>query len=92
MVVVVVGLASTCCIGGQEEAGGAGCRQAGRQSRRNPVAARPARCLLLAPARRDTKDTPRRGARFLGHKIKVDKNKQTAQRFGTRDSSGKTHH
>ena len=97
MVVVVVGLASTCCIGGQRGGSRRRAGQAGRQHQSwNPVVARPARCplpLLLGPG---TKDTPRRGARFLGHKIKVHvqrENKWNTQRFGTRDSSSdKTHH
>ena len=96
LLMVVVGLASTCCIGGQRGGSRRRAGQAGRQHQSwNPVVARPARCPLLLLLGPGTKDTPRRGARFLGHKIKVDvqrENKWNTQRFGTRDSSGKTHH
>ena len=92
LLLVVVGIASTCCIGGQEQ------RRAGKQvgsrvGTQLQLGRRAASSLLLGP---DTKDTPRRGARFLGHKIKVHvqrENKWNTQRFGTRDSSSdKTHH
>ena len=73
LLLVVVGLASTCCIGGQRGGSRRRAGQAGRQHQSwNPVVARPARCPLLLLLGPHTKDTPRRGARFLGHKIKVD--------------------